>query len=136
MSGGVLDLPRRRALKNGWELRLLSAWEEMEARREGAVLARDGKDAALCANAALLSRALLRKGKSAFENGEAVLKALTAGQIAHLARQWGDFDRECDPAPWDEKAVDEAKKGWSTRLMSAFAGACSRLLALFRRRSA
>ncbi len=92
--------------------------------------------AALGPHAALLSRALLRWVKTAFENGEAVLKALTAGQIAGLARQWGDFDRECDPAPWDEKAVAEAKKGWSTRLMSAFAGVCSKRLALFRRRSA
>ena len=70
-----------------------------------------------------------------FGSGREALERLTAGQIAHLAGQWGEFDRECDPGPWEEKAVDEAKKGWSARLMSAFSGVCSKVLALFRRRS-
>ena len=70
-----------------------------------------------------------------FGSGREVLERLTAGQIARLAGQWGEFDRECDPGPWEEKAVDEAKKGWSARLMSAFSGVCSKVLALFRRRS-
>ena len=63
------------------------------------------------------------------------LEKMTAGQIAHFAGLWAEFDRECDPGPWDGEAADEAKKDWSTRLMSAFSGVCSRLLALFRRRS-
>ncbi len=130
MRGGLLHQSRQRALKNGWALRLLSAWEELECRREGEELAGEGRDKALCANACLLSRALLKDGRAAFASGKEALERLTAGQLAQLARLWGEFDRECNTAPWDEKAVEEAKKAWSTRLMSAFAGACSRLSAL------
>lgn len=125
MTGSVLNLPRTRELGGGWTLRLLSAWEELECRSEGEALAAEERDLPLCANACLLARALLQNGRSAFSGGREVLEKLTAGQIAELARRWGEFDRACDPAPWDEKAVAETKKAWSTRLMSAFAGACS-----------
>lgn len=132
MKSGLLNLPRYKSLGNGWTVRLLPAWEELEVRREGEELAAEDRDTALCANACLLHHALLREdGKPAFESGRQVLEALTAGQIAEFARQWGEFDRECDPAPWDEEAVDRAKKAWSTRLMSAFGGACSKRLGRF-----
>lgn len=135
MRGGLLALPRERELGHGLSLRLLSAREELECRREGEELAGEERDKALCANACLVAHALQRDGGPAFESGAEVLERLTAGQIALLARKWGEFDRECDPAPWDEGAVAEAKKGWSTRLMSAFSGVCSRLLGRFPRRS-
>ena len=125
------NLPRYRNLGKGWALRLLSAWEELEAQAEGKELAKEGREEALCANACLLSKALVQDGKPVFENGRTALEALTAGQIAALARRWGEFDRECDPGPWDERAADTAKKGWSTRLMSAFNGVCSGLLGRF-----
>lgn len=131
MRGGLLNMPRYKSLGNGLSLRLLSAWEELECRREGEELAKEGRDEALCANACLLAHALLWEGKPAFQDGREALKALTAGQIAHLTRQWGEFDRECDPAPWDEKAVEEAKKDWGTRLMSAFSGVCFKALGRF-----
>jgi hypothetical protein len=131
MRGGLLHLPTERDLGNGYTLRLLSAWEELECRREGEELAQEDRDRALCANACLLAHALYRGDRPAFESGQEVLEGLTAGQIGDLARRWGEFDRECDPAPWDEKAVDEAKKDWSTRLASAFSGVCSRLLEPF-----
>ena len=35
MMGGLLELPRERGLGEGWSLRLLTAREEMECRREG-----------------------------------------------------------------------------------------------------
>ncbi len=137
MMGGLLELPRERGLGEGWSLRLLTAREEMECRREGLELAAEEGEGqeALCANACLVARVLRRRGKAVFGSGREVLERLTAGQIARLAGQWGEFDRECDPGPWEEKAVDEAKKGWSARLMSAFSGVCSKVLALFRRRS-
>ena len=130
MRGGLLALPRERELGHGLSLRLLSAREELECRREGEELAGEERDKALCANACLVAHALQRDGGPAFESGAEVLERLTAGQIALLARKWGEFDRECDPAPWDEGAVAEAKKGWSTRLMSAFSGVCSACSAL------
>lgn len=134
MRGGILTLPRERELGRGLSLRLLSAWEELECRREGEELAGEERDRALCANACLVARTLRRNGEAAFESGREVLERLTAGQIGLLAEKWGEFDRECDPAPWDEGAVTEAKKGWSTRLMNAFSGVCSRLLGPFPRR--
>ena len=92
-------------------------------------MAGEGRDEALCANACLLAYALLGEdGRKVFASGREVLESLSAGQIGEFARRWGEFDRECDPAPWDERAVAEAKKGWSTRLMSASNGVCSRLL--------
>lgn len=129
MRGGLLNLPRYRRMDNGWTMRLLSAWEELECRREGEELAGEGRDEALCANACLLAHALLGEdGQKVFASGREALETLSAGQIGEFARRWGEFDRACDPAPWDERAVEEAKKGLSTRLMSAFNGACSRLL--------
>ena len=108
MSGSILSLPQVWELEGGYALRLLSAREEMEVRSQGEALAGEERDRALC--------------------GSGVLEALTAGQIADLARQWGEFDRRCNPSAWEERAVEQAKKGWSTRLASAFSGACSRLL--------
>lgn len=134
MAGSILNLPRYRDLGNGWTARLLPAWEELEVRREGEELAAEDRNTALCANACLLAHALLKEGRPAFGSGKEVLETLTAGQIAEFARRWGEFDRECDPAPWDGEAVDRAKKAWSTRLMSAFSGACSGLLGRFRPR--
>ena len=126
MRAGLLDLPRYRELGKGWGMRLLSAREEMECRREGEALSSGEEDSALCANACLLAKALVKKGKPVFADGRDVLERLSAGQIGELARQWGEFDRECDPAPWDDEALERAKKAWSTRLMSAFSGACSK----------
>jgi len=135
VSGEVLALPWERELGMGYTLRLLSAREEMECRREGEELAGGTGDGALCANACLVAHALWKDGYPLYESGGEVLEKMTAGQVAAVARQWGEFDRECNPGPWDRKAADAVKKGWSTRLMSAFSGVCSRLLALFQRRT-
>ena len=127
----LLALPREKSLGRGYSLRLLSAQEALTCRREGQELAGEEQDTALPMNACLVAHALLKKGKPAFPDGKAVLEAMTAGQIAHLAGLWSDFDHEADPKPWDEEAVANAKKGWSTRLTSAFSGVCSALSALF-----
>ena len=57
MDRGFWTGPDRVKIKEG-ELRLLSAWEALEARREGDALALDGRERALCRNACLLARAL------------------------------------------------------------------------------
>lgn len=126
MRGSILGLPSLRLLGRGWSLRLLPAKEALTVRREGEELAGEDREKALCVNACLVAHVLKRWGKPAFQDGAEVLKRLTAGQIGFVAQKWGEFDRECDPAPWEEKAVEEAKKGWSTRLMNAFSGVCSR----------
>ena len=113
------------------ELRLLSAREVLEARREGDALAQDGKERALCRNACLVARALEQKGRPVFESGQAVLDALRVEDVARLADAWAAFNRECNPSPLDgEQELDRRKKAWSTRIMSAFSGACSACLAL------
>ena len=89
----------RMSLGNGFDLRLLSALEALQARREGLELAKDGRERALCSNACLLARALERTEDQSpvFEDGRAVLAGLTAAEIAALAERWSAFSRENDP---------------------------------------
>ena len=124
--GSLLERKDRLILEDGRQLRLLSALEVLEARREGAELAGDQGERALCANACLLARALEHNGAPVFSSGRAVLEGLTARQVGELARLWDRLDRRENPSPEDgEEAARPLKKAWSTRLMSAFAGVCS-----------
>ena len=100
---GKLDALRAGAEKldlgEGRFLRLLSAREILEARREGRLLAKDGAEQALCGNAALLARALVDEKGPLYESGGAVLNALTAREIGALAKRWAAFDRAENPVP-------------------------------------
>lgn len=89
----------RLSLDNGMDLRLLSALEALQARREGIDLALDGSERALCSNACLLARALERTEdhKPVFADGRAVLAGLTAEEIETLAARWAAFRRKNDP---------------------------------------
>ena len=132
----LLNRKDRVTLADGTQLRLLSALEVLEARREGEELARGEGERALCANACLLARALEENGRPVFQSGRAVLEHLSAREVAQLARRWDALDRAENPSP--EEGEEEAralKKAWSIRLMSAFAGVCSRHLGPFPRRS-
>ena len=130
--GGILAGKRRIEAGEGRTLRLLSALEVLEARREAADLAREDRERALCANACLLARALEKRGRPVYDSGEAVLAAMTAEEIGALAKRWSDFRRAENPSAEDgEERVDALKKAWSTRLMSAFSGACSGPLGRF-----
>lgn len=118
------------------ELRLLSAWEVLDARREGDALAGEGGGRTLCRNACLVARALERKGRPVFSDGRAALDGLRVEDISRLADAWGAFNREANPSPLDgEEEIQRRKKGWSTRLTRAFSGACSGCLARFPRRT-
>ena len=133
---GLLEGMERLRLEDGRTLRLLSALEVLQARREAGDLARSGEELALCANACLLSRALEQDGGPVFDSGRAALEGMSAREIGALAGRWAAFDRGENPSPENgEEAAMPAKKAWSTRLMSAFAGVCSNALARFRRRS-
>ena len=124
-------------VKTRWGgLRLLSAREVLEARREGDRLTQDGRERALCRNACLIARALERKGRPVFADGRATLDGLRVEDISRLADAWGAFNREANPSPLDgEEEIRRRKKGWSTRLTRAFSGACSGCLARFPRRT-
>lgn len=89
----------RMPLENGFDLRLLSALEVIQARREAAELAGDGRERALCSNACVLARALERTEDQApvFAGGREVLAGLTAAEIAALSARWAAFSRENDP---------------------------------------
>ena len=113
-------------LTGGRQLRLLSAREVLEARREGDLLAQSRGETALCRNAALLARALEGAHGPLFADGGVVLDALTPREIGTLSKIWSDFDREENPGPdCGEEAVQQLKKVWSTRRRNGCAGACS-----------
>lgn len=112
----------------GLELRLLSAREVLEARREAEGLAQEGRERALCSNACLLARALERDGERVFRDGEAALDGLSVEQIGSLSRQWAAFSRRENPSPEEGERAETLKKAWSTRLTRAFNGVCSGLL--------
>lgn len=127
----LLTGPRRKKIAGGNQLRLLSAFELLEARREASALAKATKEKALCANACLLAKALEKNKQPVFQDGQAVLHAMTASQIAALTQIWAEFDHDVNPSPEDNQTlVQQLKKAWSTRRMSAFNGTCSKPSAL------
>ena len=90
LGGGPAALP----LADGRCLRLLTAREVLEARRESLEL--EG-DTALCSNACLLARALTWEGERVYPDGQAVLEALSPEEIETLAGAWAAFDRRENP---------------------------------------
>lgn len=127
MAFSILAGRDRLPLGNGMQLRLLSALEVLQARREAAELAGDEGERALCSNACLLARALERSGDHTpvFPDGRAVLAGLTVAEIAALAGRWSDFSRENDPGPeLDGEALETVKKNSVTTTESACAGGC------------
>ena len=103
----------RMELENGMDLRLLSALEVLQARREAGELAQEDRERALCSNACLLARALEKSEDHTpvFPNGRAVLAALTVVEIAALARTWSEFKRENDPElGLGEEELEKLKK--------------------------
>ena len=108
----MLERRERLKLEDGRELRLLSALEVLEARREAEGLARGEAEAALCANACLLARALeTQEGERVFSSGEAVLSGLRVEEISTLARTWSRFNREENPPlTLNQEQADEVKK--------------------------
>lgn len=84
-------------LEDGSQLRLLPVAELLAARREALDLAQEGRETALCSNACLIARALIREGERVYPSGQAVLEDLTPQQIQTLAEGWAAFDRREDP---------------------------------------
>lgn len=115
-----LAAPKRMRLEGKRTLRLLTAMEVLEARREAAELADGEREYALCSNACLLARALERRGRAVYPSGKAVLEQLRVEEIARLAGVWAEFNRRANPSAGDGPEVVEAlKKVWSTRRNSA-----------------
>ena len=109
------------------ELRLLSALEVLEARREAAQLAESQGERALCSNACLLARALEQEEehKPVFSDGRAGLAGLTVEEIGGLARRWSQLRRESDPGlNVTEEELENVKKNSGATRESGCGGGC------------
>lgn len=125
MNWGLLDGPERLELGGGTQLRLLSALEVLQARAEARELAGEEREMALCANACLLARAMLRDDATPFRDGAQVLAELTVEEIERLAGVWAGFNREVNPGVRvDDAEAERLKKAWSTPGRSGCTGAC------------
>ena len=127
MVWAILAGADRMALENGMELRLLSALEVLEARREAAQLAESQGERALCSNACLLARALEQEEehKPVFSDGRAVLAGLTVEEIGGLARRWSQLRLESDPGlNVTEEELENVKKNSGATRKSGCGGGC------------
>lgn len=106
---------RREALGGGLELRVLSAWELLQAQREGCELAGQEQEKGLCVNAAIVSKALRRGESPAFADGKSVLSRMSAEQIEELMER---YIRLCekDDLPQQEQALDALEEKAFERL--------------------
>lgn len=112
MSASILAGRDRMDLDNGMQLRLLSALEVLQARREAEELTQEERERPLCSNACLLSRALeTQEGEPVFSSGREVLSGLRVEEIAALAGTWSRFNREENPSlTMGAEQVEEVKK--------------------------
>ena len=127
MSASILAKRDRMALDNGMQLRLLSAMEVLQARREAEELSQGERERALCSNACLLARALERTEDHSpvFADGRAVLAGLTVEEIAALAGRWSQFCRAEDPGPdLSEEELENVKKNSAPSRESGCGGGC------------
>ena len=127
MADSILALRDRLPLGNGMSLRLLSALELLQARREAGELAREEGERALCSNACLLARALEQEEDKTpvFSGGREVLSALTAEEIAALAGRWDSFRRENDPGlEVSGEELENVKKNSAPAPVSGCGGGC------------
>ena len=127
MAWSILAGPDRLSLGNGMDLRLLSALEVLQARREAGELAQEAGERALCSNACLLARALEQSEDHTpvFPDGRGVLAGLTAEEIAALARRWSAFSREANPGPnLGEEELEKLKKNSGMTRENGSDGGC------------
>lgn len=122
----ILAKSDRIKLENGMSLRLLSALEVMQARREAQGLAEGEREQALCSNACLLARALEdEEKKPIFKHGQEVLVGLTVEEISNLALRWSQFNQSCNPGlGLTEQELEMVKKNSMTTRKSGCAGGC------------
>lgn len=127
MALSILAQRDRMTLENGMDLRLLSALEVLQARREAEELANSERERALCSNACLLARALERTEDHSpvFDSGRAVLAGMTVEEIGVLAAQWGAFRREADPGlTLSEEELEQVKKNSVPTRADGCGGGC------------
>ena len=127
VEGSILAQRERVSLGNGMALRLLSALEVLQARREAGELAGEDRERALCSNACLLARALEQEEehKPVFSDGRAVLAGLTVEEIGSLAARWSVLRRESDPGlNVTEEELENVKKNSAVTRENGCGGGC------------
>ena len=127
MEGSILAQKDRVTLDNGMDLRLLSALEVLQARREAGELAKAERERPLCSNACLLAKALERSDDHSpvFQNGSEVLAALTVEEIAALAQRWAQLRRDTDPGlEVNAEELQSLKKNFSLTPQNGCGGGC------------
>ena len=87
----------RRIKRDGHELRILSAWELLQARREAETLPGREETAALRNNACILSWAVVRGGGKVFSSGKSVLENWSGEQIAREMQAYRALAERVDP---------------------------------------
>ena len=124
----ILSRPDRVDLGGGRVLRLLSAFEVLEAQREAEELNRRMglRDRALCNNACLLAKALEKEDRQPmFPGGGAVLEGLTPEEIEALSARWDQFRRSVNPGlDLDDEGLENVKKNSVPTERTACAGGC------------
>lgn len=89
---------RRRACAGPFELRVLTAWELLQARREAKGLEQEALEAGLCLNACVLARAASVRGRAAFSSGQQVLMRLSAETIETLSARYAALSQRQSPS--------------------------------------
>ena len=126
MEYSILARRDRMGLGNGMNLRLLSAFEVLEARREAEELAFGEREQALCSNACILARALEKEDRHpVFQSGEAVLTGLTVEEIETLSARWNQFRKSVNPGlNLDSEELENVKKNSVTTEATGCGGGC------------
>lgn len=99
MDQALLDvLAGQRCLtRQGYELRILSAWELIQARQEARSLEGPEETLALRGNACILSRAVYRGGMRLFSSGRSVLEGWSGEKIAQEMEAYRALADRVDP---------------------------------------
>lgn len=109
MEKELLDLVAGERTQNreSHELRIISAWELLQARWEAQTMGDEAETEALRRNACILSRAVMRGGGRIFDSGKAVLEQWSAEKIGREIAAYRLLACRVDPGCGQEQQVEK-----------------------------